>query len=288
MIFNQTLDEKKIIFISSYPKSGNTWIRILVSALLNKKNGLFEFNDLRKILLFSSLKYFSSFKNISYQKNGNLDFNFVSNNWINAQKKINRESNEICFFKTHSTRGIINGHFFTDKAVCLGFIYIVRDPRDLVISLAHHQGISIDKAIKIMLFKNDFVTSPDKVNEPVCTWKNHLDSWNTFKSVSRLIIKYEDLLNDTNKELNQIINFLTSITGLKIINKDNLINNVLNSTKFHRLQKIENEKGFEEASKFSNFFREGKQKQWKKILNFKQIDLIEKELYEPMSQLGYL
>ena len=70
---DQNISEKKIIFISSYPKSGNTWVRIVLSSLLNKKRGLFELKNLEEIKLFSQFVYFSHFENLKYQSNGNLD-----------------------------------------------------------------------------------------------------------------------------------------------------------------------------------------------------------------------
>ena len=139
-----------------------------------------------------------------------------------------------------------------------------------------------------MLFNNNYVTSSFNVNEAVCTWKNHLESWMNFKNVSRLIIKYEDMVIDRKKILNQIIEFLNLFSQLKINNNFNQINNILKSTEFSKLQKLEKEKGFKEASNNSNFFRSGKSMQWKKILNNDQIKLIEKELYKPMKKLGYI
>ncbi len=288
MIATQKKIEKKIVFIASYPKSGNTWVRILISSLLNDNKGLFSFKDLEKIKLFSQFTYFSHFENVKYQKNGDLDFNFVTNNWINAQKRIAQKAKKVRFFKTHNIRGVVNGNFFTNKEVCLGFIYIIRDPRDIVISFSKHLGINIDKAIEIMLYNNKFASTTFQVNEAICTWKNNLESWMNFKNVSRLIIKYEDMINEKTKTLNQIVEFLSRVSKLKINNKNNLINNVLKSTDFKRLQKLEKKKGFEEASNNSNFFRIGKSKQWKKILTTNQIKLIEKELYKPMNMLGYL
>ena len=285
---NHKNNDKKIIFISSYPKSGNTWVRILISALLNNNNGLFEIKDLEKIKLFSQFTYFSHFEKAKYQKNGNLDFNFVINNWINAQKRINQRAKKIRFFKTHNIRGTINGNFFTDETVCLGFIYIIRDPRDIAISFSKHMGISVDEAIEIMLFNNNYMTTNFQVNESVCTWKNNLDSWLRFKSVSRLIIKYEDIITNTPKILNHIIEFLINIAKIKINPDSFQINNIIQSTNFFRLQQLEKENGFNEASIHSNFFREGKSEQWKSILSVNQIKLIEKELYKPMSKLGYI
>ena len=288
MIIKQESVEKKIIFIASYPKSGNTWVRTFISALLNKNKGIFELKDLEEIKLFSQITYFKHFDNLKYNSNGDLDFEFVVNNWINAQKRINERNKKIRFFKTHSVRGVINGNFFTNENVCLGYIYIIRDPRDVAISISSHMGITIDKAIETMLFNNKFFTTTFKVNEPVCTWENHLDSWINFKNVSNLIIKYEDIINNTSKILNQIIDFLTNTAKLKIQNNSNLVGNVLQSTSFDRLQQIEKNSGFKEASSYSKFFREGKSEQWKSILSVNQIKLIEKELYKPMSRLGYI
>jgi len=75
---------KKIIFISSYPKSGNTWVRCIISSFLNNQNGKFNFNDLSRTGLFSRESHFTHLKDLEYQENGNLNFNFISNNWIKA------------------------------------------------------------------------------------------------------------------------------------------------------------------------------------------------------------
>ena len=80
-------NKKKIVFIASYMKSGNTWMRSIICSLMN--NGDFLLEDLKKIKLFSQEVYFNKLPNIKYQENGNLDFNFISDNWIEAQKVIN-------------------------------------------------------------------------------------------------------------------------------------------------------------------------------------------------------
>ena len=143
---------KKIVFISSYMKSGNTWMRSIICSLLN--SGYFNLEDLKKIKLFSQESYFTDLKDKKFQANGNYDFNFVSNNWIKVQQIINEKTKDkIKFFKTHNIRGLINNNYFTDDTVCKGFIYLIRDPRDIVISLSKHMGISIDDAINILLFQ---------------------------------------------------------------------------------------------------------------------------------------
>ena len=93
----------------------------------------------------------------------------------------------------------ISDRFFTNETVCLGFIYIVRDPRDVAISYTHHCGGNLDVAIDTMLFNEKNYSSRHKTNELISTWEYHLLSWSKFDTVPRLFIKYEDMLWDTKK-----------------------------------------------------------------------------------------
>jgi len=278
---------KKIIFISSYPKSGNTWLRCIISALLNNQSGKFNFDDLINIGLFSRESHFKHFKDLQYQKNGNLNFNFLSNNWIKAQQKINSENSKIKFFKTHSIRKI-SDRCFTDESVCLGYIYIVRDPRDIAISYTHHCGGDLDVAINTILFNEKNYASHHKANELISTWKKHLFSWNKLNKVPRLFIKYEDMLENTKKILIEIISFINNLTNLSIRQDDVFLNNILSSTNFSYLQSLETQNGFKEATANTSFFRKGTSNQWRSILTKEQKNLIENELKVPMKHLGYL
>ena len=272
---------------SSERKSGvwkwyfeNGQLKTTGELIRGKKNSLWEeyYSD-------GTLRNMITYK---YDSNNNLDFSFVANNWINAQKIINKKSPKTKIFKTHSVRGVVNGNFFTDSSVCLGFIYIIRDPRDIVVSLSKHMGIDTNKAIDIILNNNKFMTSSHKVNELVCTWKNNLESWLTFTDVPRLVIRYEDIVENLNKILNQLIEFIEKIAKLEIKNKENKIKNVIKSTNFDILKKEENKRGFKEASNFSSFFREGKSGQWLKELTNDQIKLMENKLNKTLKKLNYI
>ena len=130
---------KNNIFLASYPKSGNTWLRaIITSALIKEKK--FSLDDLKKILLLSSKKNFKNFKNIKYSNDKDVDFDWMSENIINCQKYLNKTNQDFNIYKTHSVRH----RKFTNETVNMGFIYIVRDPRDIVISLSHFAGGSIE------------------------------------------------------------------------------------------------------------------------------------------------
>ena len=280
------LNNQKIVFIASYMKSGNTWMRSIVCSLLN--NGKFEIEDLKRIKLFSQETYFAEFSDPIFQENGNYDFNFVTNKWIKAQAKINSSVIEkLKFIKTHSIRGVINNNYFTDENVCKGFVYLIRDPRDISVSLAKHMGITIDDAIDIILFQKNFVTNAFKINEAVCTWDQHIKSWVNFKNVPRLIIKYEDMVMDNKSAIKKVADFLMLLNNDVIIT-ENTILKTLENTSFNNLKKLEKENGFIEATKNNNFFRKGKSGQWSEKLTHKQIILINTELDQTMKALEYI
>jgi hypothetical protein len=285
---------KNIIFISSYPKSGNTWVRIIIAMLIytttvSKKENLkkFNFKNLKEVGLFSQLNNFKKIDGYKIQKNGLLDTDFTINNWINAQKIINKNS-KTNFFKTHNMSGKINGKKFTDTSVCGGFIYITRDPRDVAISKAKYMNTSFDTSIDRMLNDDKVIVSPGKVNEFINTWENHVLSWYNTKDIPRLMLRYEDMLIDTKKSIKQIINFINTNSQLHIKDDDYILDYVLENTNFNNLKLMEEKMGFVESTVHSRFFREGKSKQWEVLLSANQIHTIQKKLRIPMQYLGYL
>ena len=274
---------KNNIFLASYPKSGNTWLRaIITNALIKEKK--FSLDELKKILLLSSKKNFKNFKKIKYSNDEDVDFDWMSENIINCQKYLNKTNQDFNIYKTHSVRH----RKFTNETVNMGFIYIVRDPRDIVISLSHFAGGSLDRTIDEMLYSKKLMTRSNGAKELLSTWNLHTKSWLEYTNVSRLFIRYEDLINKTEENILQIFNFLNKITHNKLIPTKIDIKKIVQETSINNLKKEEGLSGFNEASKYSKFFRSGRTEQWKDILSLGQIKLIEKELYSMMKQFNYL
>ena len=132
-----------IIWIASYPKSGNTWVRAIISSLLYSNNNEVDINNL-KIRQFPNRR---DFKGIITDFTSEEQF---AKNCIYAQVKLNLD-NKIKFFKTHNAFWKLGDHSFTDEINSLGVIHIVRDPRNVVISQSHHYGISIDDSTELMI-----------------------------------------------------------------------------------------------------------------------------------------
>ena len=132
------------------------------------------------------------------------------------------------------------------------------------------------------------MTKTNGAKELVSTWDLHTKSWLEYKNVSRFVIRYEDLINKTEENILQIFNFLNKITCNAFLPNKIDINKIIQETNINNLKKEEELFGFKEASKYSNFFRSGKTKQWEDILSLRQIKLIEKELHPLMKQFNYL
>ncbi len=276
---------KKILWIASYPKSGNTWIRAIIASLFFSDDGVFQFKLFKKIPNFERKENYQFVESLNKNDYINLsNLKIITKYRLEAQKRVNINYGNVAFFKTHSSNISINNLPYTNEETTLGLIYIVRDPRDIVVSYSHHKSLNIDNAINLIL--NESVIYNKNNPQILSSWNHHYNSWLSLK-VPKLVIKYEDLLNDTEHSLRIITEYFSLNYKLEIINLEKKVKNILESTNFKKFQEYEKLFGFNEAKK-GNFFREGKSMQWKKELNKEQINKIEKAFRKNMITFGYL
>lgn len=279
-----------IIWISSYPKSGNTWVRALLSSYFYSKDGNFHFDLLEHIKEFP--KHSDYLNEISVYKN----LAEIAKEWIPAQRKLNLKHNNSTFFlKTHSAICNVDGSDFTDKENTLGAIYVVRDPRNVILSLSNHFDYSIEKSLEMICNKKQIITNPTKENRylgftVVSDWQNHYRTWKNCKLVEVKIVKYEDLILSPKNTFISILNFINKFMQVDI--DEDRIKNVLMSTEFSKLQQSENKYGFKESSNMSGFnkkfFNLGPKNDWRLILDDRNRNKIEKSFQVEMQELGYL
>ena len=278
-----------IIWLASYPKSGNTWIRSIICSMLYSQNGLFDFNLLEKIKQFPSRKNFKDFTS-DFQ-----NINELKKFWIIAQEKINLDQ-KIKFCKTHHINCKIDNFSFTNKSNTLATIYIVRDPRNLVTSISNHFSKSLEESKKF-LFTNKVIGTKDvsfnnnEILTPLGSWSDHYNYW-TNKNENLLVIRYEDLIYDINKEFNKLKNFLANYISIEI--NDEKKKNIIESTSFTHLQNME-KRGLFKESVFDKkvpikkqFFHQGPKNNWQLSLNNKIKNEIETKFHKEMSELGYI
>ena len=273
-----------IMWIASFPKSGNTWVRALLSNFLlenDSKKNIFE-----KMMIIPSFPKKNFFKNIVDENILRKNYMELFKYFIKAQEKINADK-KLHILKTHNFYGSVNGNKFTDKDNTIGSIYIVRDPRSVAVSYAHHSNISYEKSVELMLNQTRLGLNDLYYPEARMSWNIHLNSWIT-NSQSNLIVRYEDLLEKTPSVLKDILNFINLFLKKKIEYNKKTILECINECSFKNLSSLEKNIGFAEKEKNNFFFRSAKLDEWKSSLGKDLIKKIEKNFYKEMKKLKYL
>ena len=279
-----------IIWLASYPKSGNTLLRSILISLIYSEDGKVDFNQLLKIENFPTPRYFENFLN-KFD-----DLKQLSNFWIKAQEEVNKNK-KLKIFKTHNANCKLGENIFTNKENTIATIYIVRDPRDVLISSSKYYETSYDETSKIMNNMNTTITNvvnENNLNKDIKTyvgsWAFHYNSW-TKKNPNLLLIKYEDLIKNKENEIHRIIKFINKFKTITV--SDDKILKCVETSSFENMKIMEDQGLFNEQSENSKgqkitFFNNGKSGSWKGILNEKIVKEVEQNFFKEMKELGYL
>ncbi len=277
---------KKIIWVSSYPKSGNTWMRYLLSNYFYNFSKKFDQKIINNIKKFHTDNLFKTNENALAVKNNPYE---ISKYWIKTQEIMTKNSKDIFFLKNHNACLKIQNNKFTNDSLSLASIYIVRDPRDVVVSYAKYSNLSYDTTIEKLLSdklicvidKNDFWNI-----EIIGSWLFHYQSWKRgIPNVPSIIIKYEDLVYNCHEQFSKVIIFLSKLMNFKV--NQEMIDFSIKESSFKKLQKSEKVNDFFEKDGGGTFFRNGICGNWINELSNSQILKIENALGEEMNILDY-
>ena len=280
-----------IFWVASYPKSGNTWIRALLSSYYYSEDGAFDQKLLSKIDQFPQKRYFSNF---DYDKKIVTD---TSKFWLKAQEIINLDK-KLKFFKTHNILGGLNGSQFTNIKNTIGGIYIVRDPRNVITSLKNHFEMNNSEALKFMLNKNkytyDYYVENDYSDfQLISSWENNYKSWKNQKNIPVKFIKYEDLYIKTYDVFKDLIEFINMTCKIKNKFNKGKAQNAIYSSSFDNLKSIENKNGFSESvlsktgTKKIAFFNLGPKNNWRKIYDRSYLEKLNFIFKDNLKELKY-
>jgi hypothetical protein len=269
-----------ISWLASYPKSGNTWVRMLLSAYRN--NGYIDIND-SAVYHGDSVEYF-------YQVVAPLQLSALGGNAKFLLRpaallhQIVSNPYRPLIMKTHNCNAVL------DKLVTLfppeltaRAIYVVRDPRDLVSSVAAHMGKTEEEAVAFM--NETGAAIGDNENRPIPsmlhTWSSHVQSWTTEEAFPVLLVRYEDLIADSITEFIKILEFLEYE-----VDQDRAIKSV-EACELAKLRTQEDESSFREKSKNTpRFFNKGGSR-WQNELDSGFVRQIEADHGEMMTTMGY-
>ena len=265
-----------IIWIASYPKSGNTWLRSLMSSYFFTNDGVFDFKLLKNIPSYPSPPFFEKYPDKFDKPEATAKY------WIHEQERINKNKNKLIFLKTHNALCKINGCSFTDTKNSLGAVHIIRDPRNVISSISNHYQIDLDEALKFMKTPNKaiFVKKDQRYLgfNALFSWSLNNKSWSECQKFPILTIKYEDLEKETFETFKKVIEFIKKVSKLKEDFNQKKAEMAIENCNFEKLQKLEKEKGFYEAISKKNssekikFFNLGNKNNYRDLLNKNLID----------------
>jgi aryl sulfotransferase len=275
----------KAIWLASYPKSGNTWVRAFLSSV--EKNGeAIDINQMAPIMQPSARHVLDDILGIATSDLTKDEILLARPAALAAYCAIQKD-HFICKVHEawmHNGRGIP----LFPAELTQASVYIVRDPRDVAISFAHHLGKSIDHAI-------DFMADPDamlsrivnhigpRTSQPLLSWSQHVNSWLDQANPAPLLVRYESMLENPLLEGIRIAQH----TGLQ--KEISVYERAVKHSSFSELSKQENNNRFKEASNPDRvFFRAGTAGNWQTKLSTQQITRIENAHGTVMTRLGYL
>jgi hypothetical protein len=282
-----------IIWLASYPKSGNTYVRAFLSAYYFSENGQFDFSQISNIDQFPHEKFFKQKVN---------SIGEASKQWVTIQREINKDK-KIRFFKTHSFLGSYQNSEFTSPETTLGAVYIVRDPRNVLTSIKNHYSFDDDNALKMITDKTRSLMSNNGSHASltfISSWAENYLSWFRDNRFRRLFVKYEDLITNKYETFRDIIVFTNTLMNrVEGVDKSKL-QKAIETTNFDILKKKEISETFDGSqSSFKNwrkfhsenknlFFNLGPENNWKKNLKTEISNKIEVGFEKEMKRLGYL
>jgi Sulfotransferase domain len=271
----------KIIWLASYPKSGNTWMRAFLHNLFRDPEEAYDINKITDFSVSdSSIDWYRAQDKRDWSEWTTMD---VARMRRGAQLAMCQLKKDDVFCKTHNAHVSFFGYPLMHPDLTAGSIYIVRNPLDVCISLSHHYGTDIDTTINILADPTIGSKTSDKiVYEVHKSWSIHVDSWTNPLRPGLAVLRYEDMLNNPIKTFGGLSQFL----GLNPPRKR--LERAIERASFKTLRRQEDEKGFKEKSPFAQkFFREGRAGQWRELLTQSQIDRLVEQNKEQMQRFGY-
>jgi hypothetical protein len=271
-----------IIWLASYPKSGNTWLRAFLHNLMRAPDRPYDINSLTDLTAGESATGW--YVALDPELANNHTDERVRELRPLAHRAMSRSSPDTVLVKTHNALVLEDGQPLITLEVTAGAIYIVRDPLDVVISLSHHNRHSIDKTIGFLNMQGaQTIANSTNVYEYYGTWSEHVESWTATPSPTLHVMRYEDMLASPYKSFSAVVKFLGVDAPRQRIEK------AIRLSSFQVLKEQERRHGFRERPKgVAAFFREGKAGQWRKILTREQVAAVVSVHREQMARFGYL
>ncbi len=271
-----------ILWLASYPKSGNTWLRIFLANLFADSQSAFDINDLGRF--FYGEMSADLYENVAGKPVAAMSDYEIHQLRPRVHRLLTSLRPETVIVKTHNAIAMRDGIATITPETTEGAIYVVRNPLDVVSSYADHYGLSVDDAIDAMASpENRVATAPSAVFQYLGDWSGHVRSWSQADGLRCHVVRYEDL---SNKPVDSFA-AITAFLGMKV--PRGRVRRAVRNASFNEVKRQERKRGFAEKSRHAEaFFRQGKANQWRDNLTPEQVERIVASHGGTMAEFGYL
>jgi hypothetical protein len=270
-----------IVWLASYPKSGNTWLRAFLANLVADRDEPVPLADLPQYCEDEARP--ELFAALAGRPSTSLTFDAICALRPRVHAAIAAQSPGTRLVKTHNCAGFVERHPLHEASVTAGAIYVVRDPRDVAVSMASHFGLDLDSAIE-RLGDDRVATANDElfVTQVLGSWSHHVRSWADLEGPRVVVLRYENLLADP------VAGFTAAARLLKLDGDRARIERAVRHASFASLSGQETREGFAERSaKAGRFFRDGRAGQWHTVLTPAQSTRVLARHAAQMARFGY-
>ena len=271
-----------IVWLASYPKSGNTWMRAFLANHVSNRTDPVALNDLPRYAQDEASP--ELFGALAGRPSCELDIDTIAALRPQVHAAIAQRAHGTCFVKTHNMAGSFGGHALHNWEVTAGSVYVVRNPLDIAVSMTHHFGIDLDEAIE-RLGDENVATGNDAlfVSQMLGSWSRHVKGWADIDNKRFLVLRYEDMMEKPAKSFAKV----ARLVGL---GQDRArIERAIKHSGFQSLASMEKKHGFIEASdKGARFFRKGRINEWTEVLNREQVQRVIAAHRAQMQRFGYV
>ncbi|KRS12449.1 sulfotransferase [Roseovarius atlanticus] len=273
--------KRSIVWLASYPKSGNTWMRIFLANYLSDAQKPLHINQIQQF-------GFGDSKPEQYRAAAGRPVDFSSPEATlhlrdRVLQRIVANNADVNFVKTHNCRNIAFGTELIPPRFTRQAIYILRNPLDLLLSYARHYGMSHAETAEA-IGRADNANAPDATTtwQFLGSWSDHVKDWTQGGAFPVLALRYEDLLDDPQTHFAKTLDFM----GVPVVPER--LDRAIRFASFDELKKQEDAGGFSEKSPNADrFFAKGQAGQWKDELDPALVTKVRREHKRMMKKYGY-
>ncbi|MCI0435347.1 MAG: sulfotransferase domain-containing protein [Gemmatimonadetes bacterium] len=271
----------RILWFASYPKSGNTWLRMFLANLQADRNAPIRLNELAASPSAAGRHLFEDTTGLDSSE---LTAGETRRLRPLVYSWLSRHARATIPCKIHDAL-VVDGQLIIEPAATFGAIHVVRNPLDVAVSFADHLGLSIDATIERMSRDSFRIGGGGRpqLQQHLGSWSSHVSSWMDANCIAVMTVRYEDMMASPYDTFTRIAVFAGFSTD------ESRIRRAIDFSSFAEAQRQEAAAGFiERLPGVARFFRRGRVGAWRQDLTAGQAARLVESESATMARLGYL